>query len=158
MNAPRISRPHEPGLFARAPNLERYRVAAGGLTLIAMQPGDSLQVIDLEGQQSCELLALNAQGASALSDWGLSASAANTYLRTRLSEPTLQARRITQALGKRAIEANNLPHPALLWGTDSPAGHQQQWVAEAERLVLIAAFASVVMAWAKELDYDPART
>ncbi|MGE8344948.1 DUF1989 domain-containing protein [Pseudomonas helleri] len=139
MNAPRISRPHEPGLFARAPNLERYRVAAGGLTLIALQPGDSLQVIDLEGQQPCELLVLTAQGASALSDWGLSASAPNTYLRTRLSEPTLQARRITQALDKRAIEANNLPNPALLWGTDSPAGHQQQWVAEAERLVLIAA-------------------
>ncbi len=31
MNAPRVSHPREPGLFARAPALERYRVAAGGL-------------------------------------------------------------------------------------------------------------------------------
>ena len=59
MNAPRVSRPREPGLFARAPALERYRVAAGGLTLVALQPGDSLQVIDLEGRQPCELLAVD---------------------------------------------------------------------------------------------------
>ncbi|MDY7065880.1 hypothetical protein PsexTeo8_23320 [Pseudomonas extremaustralis] len=48
MNAPRVSHPREPGLFARAPNLERYRVAAGGVTLVDLQPGDGLQVIDLE--------------------------------------------------------------------------------------------------------------
>lgn len=139
MNAPRISRPREPGLFARAPNLERYRVAAGGLTLIALQPGDTLQVIDLEGQQPCELLSLNNLGASALSDWGLTPSVANTYLRTRLGEPGVQARRITQALEKRGIAAVHLPHPALLWNGDTPAGHQQSLVAEAERLVILAA-------------------
>jgi hypothetical protein len=38
MNAPRVSHPREPGLFARAPALERYRVAAGGVTLVACSP------------------------------------------------------------------------------------------------------------------------
>ena len=50
MNAPRVSHPREPGLFARAPNLERYRVAVGGVTLVDLQPGDGLQVIDLEAR------------------------------------------------------------------------------------------------------------
>ncbi|OPK06190.1 hypothetical protein BZ164_01520, partial [Pseudomonas veronii] len=76
MNAPRVSHPREPGLFARAPNLERYRVAVGGVTLVDLQPGDGLQVIDLEGRQICELLALDASGRSALASWGLSGSSA----------------------------------------------------------------------------------
>ena len=139
MKAPRISRPHEPGLFARAPNLERYRVAGGGLTLIALQPGDSLQVIDLEGLQPCELLALDTRGRSALTDWGLQASASGIYLHTRLREATLQARRIVQALDKRGIDPQNLSHAALLWGADSPAGHNRCFIADAERLVIIAA-------------------
>ena len=76
MNAPRVSRPREPGLFARAPALERYRVAAGGLTLVPLQPGDSLQVIDVEGRQPCEMLAVDTFGRSALATWQLSASTA----------------------------------------------------------------------------------
>ena len=36
MNMPVISRPREPALFARAPALERHRVAPGGLTVVAL--------------------------------------------------------------------------------------------------------------------------
>ena len=85
MNAPRVSHPREPGLFARAPNLERYRVASGGLTLVALEAGDSLQVIDLEGQQPCELLVLDASGRSALADWALSGSPACSFIATQLA-------------------------------------------------------------------------
>ncbi|MFL6877920.1 DUF1989 domain-containing protein [Pseudomonas marginalis] len=128
MNAPRVSHPREPGLFARAPNLERYRVAAGGVTLVDLQPGDGLQVIDVEGRQTCALLALDAGGRSALASWGLSGS-------TACSVPG----RIGQALQRRGIDAQALPLAASLWDADSPPGHSRQFVAEDALLVIVAA-------------------
>ena len=128
MNAPRVSHPREPGLFARAPNLERYRVAAGGVTLVDLQPGDGLQVIDVEGRQTCALLALDAGGRSALASWGLNAS-------TAFRVPG----RIGQALQRRGIDAQALPLAASLWDADSPPGHSRQFVAEDALLVIVAA-------------------
>lgn len=128
MNAPRVSHPREPGLFARAPNLERYRVADGGVTLVDLQPGDGLQVIDVEGRQTCALLALDAGGRSALASWGLSGS-------TACSVPG----RIGQALQRRGIDAQALPLAASLWDADSPPGHSRQFVAEDALLVIVAA-------------------
>lgn len=128
MNAPRVSHPREPGLFARAPNLERYRVAAGGVTLVDLQPGDGLQVIDVEGRQTCALLALDAGRRSALASWGVSGS-------TACSVPG----RIGQALQRRGIDAQALPLAASLWDADSPPGHSRQFVAEDALLVIVAA-------------------
>ncbi|WP_098480006.1 DUF1989 domain-containing protein [Pseudomonas poae] len=128
MNAPRVSHPREPGLFARAPNLERYRVAAGGVTLVDLQPGDGLQVIDVEGRQTCALLALDTGGRSALASWGLSGS-------TACSVPG----RIGQALQRRGIDAQALPLAASLWDADSPPGRSRQFVAEDALLVIVAA-------------------
>lgn len=128
MNAPRVSHPREPGLFARAPNLERYRVAVGGVTLVDLQPGDGLHVIDVEGRQTCALLALDAGGRSALASWGLNGS-------TACSVPG----RIGQALQRRGIDAQALPLAASLWDADSPPGHSRQFVAEDALLVIVAA-------------------
>ncbi len=128
MNAPRVSHPREPGLFARAPNLERYRVAVGGVTLVDLQPGDGLHVIDVEGRQTCALLALDAGGRSALASWGLSGS-------TACGVPG----RIGQALQRRGIDAQALPLAASLWDADSPPGHSRQFVAEDTLLVIVAA-------------------
>ncbi|VVN29276.1 Aminomethyltransferase [Pseudomonas fluorescens] len=128
MNAPRVSHPREPGLFARAPNLERYRVAAGGVTLVDLQPGDGLHVIDVEGRQTCALLALDVGGRSALASWGLSGS-------TACSVPG----RIGQALQRRGIDAQALPLAASLWDADTPPGHSRQFVAEDALLVIVAA-------------------
>ncbi|MCK8657591.1 DUF1989 domain-containing protein [Pseudomonas umsongensis] len=139
MQAPRFSRPREPGLYARAPDLERYRVAAGGLTLVALQPGDSLQVIDLEGQQPCELLALTANGRSALPDWELSGSPSCRFIASRLVDGSAQARRVRQALVQRGVDPRQLPAAASLWDDDSPAGYSRHFVAGAELLVIVAA-------------------
>ena len=128
MNAPRVSHPREPGLFARAPNLERYRVAAGGVTLVDLQPGDGLHVIDVEGRQTCALLALDAGGRSTLASWGLNGS-------TACSVPG----RIGQALQRRGIDAQALPLAASLWDADSPPGYSRQFVAEDALLVIVAA-------------------
>ena len=80
MQMPVISRPHEPALFARAPGLERHRVAPGGLTVIALEPGDRLEVIDLEGDQRAELLAFDETGREALAALGLLSSPGANFI------------------------------------------------------------------------------
>ncbi|NWB83539.1 DUF1989 domain-containing protein [Pseudomonas gingeri] len=142
MNAPRVSHPREPGLFARAPAQERYRVAAGGVGLVALEPGDTLQVIDVEGLQSCELLALAANGHSALAQWALAATPGGEFIAGQLAEPSLHSRRILQALHKRGIDLHSLPRAASLWGDDNVAGHSRRFVASDPLLVLVAAPAS----------------
>ncbi|CAD5200927.1 DUF1989 domain-containing protein [Pseudomonas sp. FEN] len=139
MNAPRVSRPREPGLFARAPALERYRVAAGGVSLVALAPGDTLQVIDVEGLQPCELLAVTDTGHSALAQWALAGTAGGEFIAARLAEPSAHSRRILQALYKRGIDLRQLPRAASLWGEDSEAGHSRRFVASDPLLVLVAA-------------------
>ncbi|NWE42742.1 DUF1989 domain-containing protein [Pseudomonas yamanorum] len=128
MNAPRVSHPREPGLFARAPHLERYRVAAGGVTLVDLQPGDRLQVIDIEGRQTCALLALDADGRSALASWALHGTTACRV-----------TRRIDQALNRRGIDPQRLPLAASLWDDDSPPGHSRHFTAHDRLLVIVAA-------------------
>ncbi|HEY0285412.1 MAG TPA: DUF1989 domain-containing protein [Pseudomonas sp.] len=139
MNAPRISHPREPGLFARSCAFERYRVAAGGFTLIALDAGDTLQVIDIEGLQPCELLAVDTAGRSVLAQWALAVGVVGSFIAERLKQPTLQARRVSQALSKRGLDAHRLPHAAMLWGDDSPAGYNRSFVASDALLVIVAA-------------------
>lgn len=43
----------EPGLLARVPGLERYRVEPGSVLQLRLLPDDELRVIDLEGSSSC---------------------------------------------------------------------------------------------------------
>jgi len=139
MNAPRVSRPREPGLFARAPRTERYRVAVGGLTLIELYPGDRLQVIDIEGRQTCQMLVIQASGRNALDAWGLSQSPACRFINERLASGTLQARRIDQALHKRGLDWRQLPGATLLWGDEAPAGHHRDFVADEPLLIIVGA-------------------
>lgn len=139
MNAPSISRPWEPGLFARSPALERYRVAGGGLTLISLDSADSLQIIDVEGLQPCELMAFDSQGRDALAVLGLSADNGCRFIPHHLARPGLQARRIHQALDKRGIDFAQAKGAASLWDADSPAGFSRRFIAPVPLLILIAA-------------------
>ncbi|MFJ3483018.1 DUF1989 domain-containing protein [Pseudomonas sp. NPDC090202] len=139
MNAPRISLPREPGLFARTPAMERYRLAAGGLTLLTLEAGDRLQVIDLEGWQPCELLVIDASSRNALADWSLSPSADCRFIHQQLAAVGVQARRIVQALGRRGLDWRTLPAAASLWEAQTPAGFSRQFVAEGHLLVIAAA-------------------
>jgi len=139
MNAPSISHPWEPGLFARTPAMERYRVAGGGLTLIVLETGDSLQVIDVEGLQTCELLAFNALGHSALAALGLIAAPECTFIAGQMAESSIQTRRIVQALNTRGVDARQLATAAELWDEGSPAGHSRNFVASETLLIIVAA-------------------
>ena len=57
MTVESISRPrgYEPGLPFLGTGIERYPVPGGGVTVIVLAQGDSIEVIDPQGLQRCEV-------------------------------------------------------------------------------------------------------
>ncbi|HEJ5875630.1 aminomethyltransferase family protein [Pseudomonas aeruginosa] len=139
MNLPIVSRPHEPALFARAPALERHRVAPGGLTVISLEAGDRLQVIDLEGDQPAELLAFAAGGRPALAELGLSPSPGAAFIHQLLHDGSREADHVCAGLARRGVDCRHLPSPARLWPAGTPAGFSRTLEGGAPLLVLVAA-------------------
>ena len=139
MLQPVISRPHEPALFARTPGLERHRVAPGGLTVIALEPGDRLEVIDREGDQCGELLAFDDNGREALAALGLQGSAGADFIGRLLSDGSRESRHVASGLGKRRVDSRHLPPAARLWPAGTPAGFSRAFTSSAAVLVVVAA-------------------
>ena len=53
-----------PGLLTLGRGVERYRVTGGGATVLALEAGDELEIVDPEGRQVCELIAFDTGGRS----------------------------------------------------------------------------------------------
>ncbi|BAN47170.1 DUF1989 domain-containing protein [Metapseudomonas resinovorans] len=138
MQPPVISRPLEPALFARSPGLERHRVAPGGLTVVALEPGDRLQVIDLEGDQAAELLAF-AGNRPALSALGLEPSPGAAFIGHLLHDGSAEAAHVGAGLARSGIDSRHLPAAAQLWPAGTPAGFSRSFSAAEALLVLVAA-------------------
>ncbi|WP_095155137.1 DUF1989 domain-containing protein [Pseudomonas sp. Irchel 3E13] len=138
MQNPVISRPLEPALFARAASLERHRVAPGGLTVIGLEPGDRLEVIDLEGDQRAELLAF-AGSRPALGALGLRPSPDTGFISHLLHDGSREAAYMTEGLVRRGIDCRHLPEAARLWPAGTPANHSRRFHAAEALLVMVAA-------------------
>ncbi|WP_110968691.1 DUF1989 domain-containing protein [Pseudomonas huaxiensis] len=138
MQTPVISRPLEPALFARAASLERHRVAPGGMTVIGLEPGDRLEVIDLEGDQRAELLAF-AGSRPALGALGLRPSPDTGFISHLLHDGSREAAYMTEGLVRRGIDCRHLPEAARLWPAGTPANHSRRFHAAEALLVMVAA-------------------
>lgn len=139
MNSPVTSRPLEPALFARAPDRERHRVAPGGLTVVALQAGDRLQVIDLEGDQPAQLLAFAEDGREALAALGLHASSGADAIARLLHDGSREAQHVASGLARQRIDCRRLPDAASLWPAGTPAGFSRELIASAALQVIVAA-------------------
>lgn len=139
MNLPVTSRPLEPALFARTPGYERHRVAPGGLTVIALQAGDRLQVIDLEGDQAAELSAFLVDGREALSALGLQRTPGARFIGQSLGQASREAQHVVAGLTQRGVDCRHLTDSCSLWSTATPAGFSRAMTASADLLVVVAA-------------------
>ncbi|MBD8577124.1 DUF1989 domain-containing protein [Pseudomonas syringae] len=139
MIAPVTSRPLEPALFARTRGVERHRVAPGGLTVVALQAGDRLQVIDLEGDQPAQLLAFLDDGRDALSALGLQRTRGADFIGRQLSLPGREGQHVVAGLARRGVDSRHLPEAASLWPAAMPAGFSHAMTACSEVLVIVAA-------------------
>ena len=139
MNLPVISRPSEPALFARAPALERHRVAPGGLTVVSLEAGDWLEVIDIEGDQPAELAAFADSGQPALAALGLEAQADADFIASLLADGGSDAARIRLGLARHRVDCDRTLAAARLWPAATPAGFTRRLEATDSLLVVAAA-------------------
>lgn len=137
---PVVSRPHEPALFASMPGRERYRVTGGGYTVVELQAGDMLEIVDPEGLQAAELAAFDtALGAPAPAALGLQASPHARFVIDALREPAPHAQKTRAALAKRGIVEIDTHAAVQLWAHDTPPGHTRRLIAQKPLVAVVAA-------------------
>jgi aminomethyltransferase len=129
-----------PGLLPREPGLETYRVRPGGVTAVRLGGGDRLEVIDPDGRQPAELTVLDERGIDGAA-LGVRMDAPATVLRGltgRRGVPGDGAGAVSAALEERGVDPSSAT-AARLFGNWSPAGAREQFTADREVVVLVAA-------------------
>ncbi|HSJ97026.1 MAG TPA: aminomethyltransferase, partial [Myxococcota bacterium] len=121
----------EPGLAALEPGVERYVVRGGGAIAIALEPGDKLEIVDLEGRQPAELVLFSPAGREDAGALGARAAHEPTGLQRILSEPGEHAKRVRAALERRGLDLGRA-RAVRLFGDDSPPGEEARFCAERE--------------------------
>jgi aminomethyltransferase len=128
----------EPGLARLPAGVERYRVHGGGATVLTLEPGDRLELIDPEGRQPCELAVFDDKRTSRPEALGAATVHPPVGIPQILSGPREDARSVAAALNRRGIEFATAP-VVRLFGGDSPAGEQAAFTAEQQVTCIVAA-------------------
>ena len=128
----------EPGLPALDPGVERYVVRGGGAIAVALEPGDLLEVVDLEGRQPAELVLFSPAGRQNAGAIGARATHEPAGLQRILSEHGEDAQRVRTALERRGLDLGRA-RAVRLFGADTPPGEAARFRAERAAFALIAA-------------------
>ena len=139
-----------PGLLMLEPGVERYRVTGGGATVLALDAGDELEVVDPEGRQRCELVAFDAGGRSDPGLLGPAGAGGNGRSLESTSEPAAldilsaelqDARRVRAGLERAGIDlaAVRAASPLRLLDGDTPPQSRARVVAHADVACVVAA-------------------
>jgi len=141
-----------PGLIAREPGLESYRVRPGGVTAIRVEPGDRLTVIDPQGRQPAEVSVIgdggNGDGGNGAA-LGITADAPAATLRALAATGGVGTGRgtgadaVLAALDSSRVNALDMRALRLFEGW-SPAGGQESFTATSAATVLVAAPSAVM--------------
>lgn len=111
----------EPGMPALDPGVERYQVKGGGAAVIALEPGDRLEITDIEGRQTGELVVFAPHGKEDAGALGAKATHAPKGLQAILSQSTEDAVRVRAGLERRGLDLGRTK-AVPLFAPDSPAG------------------------------------
>ena len=111
---------------SRAPAQERHTVAGGGALLLPLAQGDRVTVINAEGGQRAELLAVDMQGRPGLLG---PASDEPHGLRRALSSGEYSLTRLARGIAARGIDLSKA-RAITLFGATSPAGDRAEFTAQ----------------------------
>ena len=147
-----VDRPRvlQPGLMQLAPGVERHRITGGGGTVIRLDAGDELEVIDPEGRQACELVAFDADGNSepglltVIDDsnagsvnGGSVARAGDSAALSALSVDVYDARRVRAGLERKGVNLAN-GKAISVFPPDTPPGASIRVAATADIACVVA--------------------
>jgi len=128
------------------PDTERYRLQAGGVLVLALAAGESLDVSLPHGPGTVELLAFDGEGRSAPGALGLSATSEATEVARALSGHGEESQRVLAGLRRRGINAAG-HQAALLFGPETPPGGREFFTAAQDVTILLAAREDKMLVW-----------
>ena len=127
-----------PSMFSMLPGTERYVVPGCGAALIALEPGDQIIVVNEEGGQPCEVLALDEKGRSSAGLLGLTSNCDASGLKNLLADSELSLGSVRLGLEARGVDLN-LVTAVRFFDELTPAKSEIQMRAEQAGIVVIAA-------------------
>lgn len=137
--APRPSVIKRPGLLTLAPGEERYTVPGGGAIALPIHAGDRLKLVDLEGMQACELVAVDASGRSDPAILGVPGGGEARGLQKILSNGEEEsAVQVRSGLERRGINLAGARAVAL-FGGESQAGETAELTVQRDGFLIAAA-------------------
>ncbi len=128
----------EPGLPALDPGMERYQIRGGGAQVVLINPGDVLEIVDLEGRQQAELALFAPDGREDLAAIGASSNAEPLGIQAILGGDSEDARRVRSGLERRNLDLGRV-RALRLFSTESIPGEEAKFTANREAIAVIAA-------------------
>jgi len=113
-------------------------VAGGGVNAVPIHAGDQLRLVDLEGMQACEVVAVDAAGAVDPTTLGARADGDATGLRQILSSNSESARSVRSGLERRGIDLARA-RAINLFGGESRSGDDAHFTVTRDGLLIVAA-------------------
>ena len=136
---PRPSRILSPISVVPHPGLERYEVAGGGALLIAINAGDQVTVVNVEGGQHAELVAADEKGRIDTAILGVASNSGAGGLRAILAGGVATGLGgLRLGLDRRGIDLARATAVAL-FGQTTPAGTEETFTVTRSGVLIIAA-------------------
>jgi aminomethyltransferase len=123
-----------PGWSASSPGIERYRVPGGGAITVAIEAGDRLSLIDVEGAQTCLLTTFDPNWKAAPEIFGTKPNRKTDDLDTWLSQSDSNTA-FASRLKNLGVDFGGLVYCSF-FGPDSGAGEQIDLVASGSGVVV----------------------
>ncbi|MEZ5828132.1 MAG: DUF1989 domain-containing protein [Hyphomicrobiales bacterium] len=117
---------------------ERYTVSGGGAIAVPVEAGDRLRLVDLEGMQRCEVVAVDAAGLIDAGMLGARADGDASGLKQILSADNESARLVRAGLARRGIDLA-AARAVTLFGGESRPGEAAEFTAARAGVVIVAA-------------------
>ncbi|HWM31759.1 MAG TPA: DUF1989 domain-containing protein [Methyloceanibacter sp.] len=127
-----------PGMPALAPGEERYIVPGGGAIAVEIHVGDRTRVIDVEGMQPCEVVAVDATGAIDPDILGARGDGDAAGLKQILSADDESVRSVRSGLKRRGVDLATA-RAVTLFGGESRAGNAVEFTVSRDGLLIVAA-------------------
>ena len=123
-----------PGLRILPPGVERYFVKGGGLSLIEVSPEDTIEIINEEGKQTCEIVVFNSKGKSDLSILNLKENSNADFSKKTLSRDE----KISKLFEKKILDLSKAK-ASLIFNKDCLMGEKTILKSKDKCFVMIAA-------------------
>ena len=123
-----------PGLRSLPPGVERYYVKGGGLSVIEVLPEDTIEIINDEGMQICEIVVFNSKGKSDLSILNLKENMNADFSKRSIAND----KKISRLFKKKNLDIGQAKS-SILFNQDCLMGEKITLTSKDKCLVIIAA-------------------